>query len=362
MGAAAEDPSPGGQGASALTISVVMATYQGERYLTEQLDSLAAQTLRPAELVVSDDGSTDGTWNILTSFSDSAPFPVRLHRNASPVGWVENFFTALGRASCPLIAFADQDDVWLATKLDRMRRPFRAPDVQLVVCASRATDEQLHALNRARRTGIISRALLAGPLISPTGNCMLGRRDLLHKLPPVGRPLPLSGPVQSHDEWFLFAAQCFGRVVHVRQPLVLYRRHSETVTAAQAERPRRRWLDPPAHSELGHLVEVCRSRGEFVGQAAISARGDEPAEHQRALQRERLRYARLQAGLERRLEIAAACSRPRRALRLLGAVVRGRYSWQRRGGLGWLALVQDAHSVLRPPPGADQPRCATLPP
>src|SRR3954470_19575459 len=74
-----------------LRISIGMATYEGERYIGEQLESLARQKLLPFELFVTDDGSTDGTLDILNAFSEGSPFPVRIFRNSTRLGYEENF-------------------------------------------------------------------------------------------------------------------------------------------------------------------------------------------------------------------------------------------------------------------------------
>ena len=100
------------------TISVAMATYNGGRFIREQLDSIAAQTLLPTELVITDDGSDDNTIAIITEFSQTAPFPVRLHRNQQRLGYRTNFMKAACLCGAPLIAFCDQDDVWYPEKLE----------------------------------------------------------------------------------------------------------------------------------------------------------------------------------------------------------------------------------------------------
>ena len=90
---------------AALDISIALATYQGERYLAQQLDSLVAQRLQPAELVVGDDGSTDGTMHIVRAFAARAPFPVRIHVNQERLGYRRNFIEIAGRCRSPLTAF-----------------------------------------------------------------------------------------------------------------------------------------------------------------------------------------------------------------------------------------------------------------
>ena len=106
-------------------ISVAMCTYNGEKYLREQLQSIASQTRLPDELVICDDLSTDSTTDIIREFTGSAPFPVRLHINpvnlgAAAKGITRNFEQASRLCTGNLIAFCDQDDVWFPRKLARM--------------------------------------------------------------------------------------------------------------------------------------------------------------------------------------------------------------------------------------------------
>jgi hypothetical protein len=107
------------------TISVAMCTYNGEKYLREQLQSIASQTRLPDELVICDDRSTDSTVEIIRDFAGSAPFPVRFHINPVNLGGVvkgitRNFEQASRLCTGELIAFCDQDDVWNPRKLARM--------------------------------------------------------------------------------------------------------------------------------------------------------------------------------------------------------------------------------------------------
>src|SRR4051794_37441524 len=103
---------------SGLRISIAMATYNGDRYIREQLDSLARQNLLPFELVVTDDGSSDGTLDILKAFSERAPFPVRIFRNPTRLGYEENFLKAASLCNGDVISFCDQDDIWVDRKLE----------------------------------------------------------------------------------------------------------------------------------------------------------------------------------------------------------------------------------------------------
>src|SRR6266567_6944512 len=98
-------------------ISVAMCTYNGARFLREQLESIAAQSRLPDELVVCDDGSTDETVETIKAFVGRAPFAVRLEINSKNLGSTKNFEKAIGLCEGEIIALADQDDVWKPQKL-----------------------------------------------------------------------------------------------------------------------------------------------------------------------------------------------------------------------------------------------------
>ena len=97
-------------------VSVVICTYNGERYLREQLDSILAQTYPVFEVVVQDDCSTDGTVGIIESYRNKFS-NLRIIRNEHNLGFNENFHRALLQAEGDLIAISDQDDVWDEDKL-----------------------------------------------------------------------------------------------------------------------------------------------------------------------------------------------------------------------------------------------------
>src|ERR1700738_4384526 len=114
------------------SISIAMTTFNGAPYLREQLTSLASQSLKPLELVVCDDGSTDETVSILQIFSARAPFEVRIFQNAQRLGYQQNFIKAASLCKGALIAFCDQDDVWNDDKLQVVSNHFVQSDDLLV--------------------------------------------------------------------------------------------------------------------------------------------------------------------------------------------------------------------------------------
>ena len=127
------------------TISVVMATYNGERYLVEQLESIRRQTRLPDELVIGDDASTDSTVEIVQRFEQSAPFPVVLLRHAQ-TGLGDNFLQSLEASQGDLVAFSDQDDVWLKDKLKRCSEALTTHVADLVVHGRQTVGTDLRPL------------------------------------------------------------------------------------------------------------------------------------------------------------------------------------------------------------------------
>src|SRR3954454_9678676 len=95
-----------------MKVSVALASYNGARFIDEQLASLAAQTRPPDELVVCDDGSTDDTLDHVERFAATAPFEVRIVRNAENLGFSGNFQRVLALVRGDIVFICDQDDIW----------------------------------------------------------------------------------------------------------------------------------------------------------------------------------------------------------------------------------------------------------
>lgn len=107
-----------------MRISIAMCTYNGASYLQQQLDSIAGQIRLPDELILCDDGSTDGTLDLAERFARSAPFSTRVIRNPANLGYSRNFANAVARCSHEIIALCDQDDIWYPNKLSHLERRF----------------------------------------------------------------------------------------------------------------------------------------------------------------------------------------------------------------------------------------------
>lgn len=218
-----------------MRISVAMATYNGARYLEAQLESLREQTALPHELVVSDDGSTDATMEILDAFAAHAPFPVHVHRNERNLGYGDNFLKTASLCTGDWIAFCDQDDVWHPEKLATVRDAAVHPGCMLVVHSGALVDEHLQP--SGMRMPDIRRDGMLGPLQNrvwwtPAGFTCVFDASLIHDIPWQHRPRDYNFPESpmKHDKWIYLLANALGSIFYISRTLVSYRRHESAVT------------------------------------------------------------------------------------------------------------------------------------
>ena len=283
------------------TISIAMGTFNGERFLPEQLDSILAQSRLPDELVVCDDRSSDRTSEILAGFAESAPFAVRIHRNESRLGWFDNFLRASSRCGGDLIAFCDQDDVWLPEKLARCEAILAAGDrPSLVMHAARVVDENLNptgTLHPNIRQGQRLRPRDYPTFVGGPGFAMCFERRLLDYLRTP--PLPAETSLEyGHDTLLVLLAGAEDGLFLLEEPLALYRRHGRNVSGYEQGSPSRP-LRRRRQSDCDRLLET---RAAVEDKAAVLrwlAAGDSLDPRRRAalqaLEATHLRFAALLA-------------------------------------------------------------------
>ncbi len=211
-------------------ISIALATYNAERYLQTQLDSIAAQSHPPDELVITDDGSTDKTLKIIYDFSRSTSFDVRFSRNERRLGYSQNFNRALLQTTGDIVFLCDQDDVWFPEKLAIMTDTLTAdPDTLLLMNDAALTDENLKPVGLTKLGQIRSAGLPESSFVM--GCCVAMKRDLLE----LTLPIP-EGSV-SHDSWLVVFAQELGRKRIAETILQYYRRHSASTVKSIVNAP-----------------------------------------------------------------------------------------------------------------------------
>ena len=217
---------PNGQ---CLKVSIALCTFNGARFLQAQLRSFCRQVRLPDELVVCDDGSTDGTLDLLTSFQP--PFPMRVINNPSRLGSSKNFEQALLHCRYPVVLLADQDDVWHTEKVHILAATFEANhDLALAIHDAAIIDEHHHRISGTlwRRHRFSLRRPLN--LASPHGLKPILRRNLGYGMTMAVRSRFLSRltpfPQQcSHDAWLAHTLPVLGDLALLPNLLVDYRQH-----------------------------------------------------------------------------------------------------------------------------------------
>lgn len=208
-------------------LSVALATFNSEQYLREQLESVISQTYPPAEIVVSDDGSTDDTLEILGSYA-RRDRRIVIIRNPAGDGMSRinrNFENAARRCTGSWIAFCDHDDIWLPKKLEILYRNRHA--ASLVYGRSEPVNED------GRPMGISVEKLLGfpahfsgsvAPLVFLNANTVSGHTMIVHRaMLKAGMPFPES---IMYDQWIALVAACKGKIRFVDEPVVLHRIHT----------------------------------------------------------------------------------------------------------------------------------------
>lgn len=245
-------------------LSVVLATFNGARYLDEQLDSLNHQTRLPDELVVVDDASTDQTVAMLRDFSRRARFPVHIIEQPSHVGTCDNFAEGFTSATGDILFICDQDDRWhpdkLAVMADQMRR---RPDAVLAFSDAVLVDAHGTRISRSRwRIAGFGPAQVTALERDPLGQMMMRqivsgctaaiRRDLLPALLPFPRDLHPALPMMMYDRWISLLAAAAGSILPIPERLVDYRIHEDQQIGIPALQLRR--IAPQAALRLGQFV------------------------------------------------------------------------------------------------------------
>jgi glycosyltransferase involved in cell wall biosynthesis len=224
-----------------MKLGVALCTYNGERYLSEQLDSIFAQERLPDEVLVQDDGSSDRTLAILDAYAAKAPFTFKVVRNPQNLGFVRNFEHAIGRCSGDVIATSDQDDYWRPDKLKKIEHLFRSDaDMSVLFSEAQMVDDGLAPLGYGLLQALhVSDADLQGirrydflPVllrrnIAP-GATMALRAEKVKRMMPIPEGA-------YHDEWIALVAAVFGELRFCGEPLIRYRQHAANQLGARPQ-------------------------------------------------------------------------------------------------------------------------------
>lgn len=208
-------------------ISVCVATYNGEKYIREQLDSILCNIGEDDELIISDDGSSDQTYKIAQEYA-------RKYMNCKCIkgpgkGVIKNFEYALLHASGDIIFLSDQDDIWENNKVERIVKQFNNPNVLVVVHDAIIVDGNGKMIQnslfkiRGSRVGLLKNLIKN----SYIGCCMAIRPDLLKDA------LPFPNDIEMHDWWLGLISELKKGSIFIDEKLIKYRRHGNNVSPMQ---------------------------------------------------------------------------------------------------------------------------------
>ncbi len=203
-------------------ISVCIASYNGESYIKAQLESILIQLSQHDEIIISDDGSTDSTLNVIKSIKDDR---IRIVHNTQHHGILQNVENSLRFATRDVIFLSDQDDIWLNEKVNKMAEQLVTYD--LVISDCKVTDTHLTIKNdsffklRKSGSGLVKNIVKNNYV----GCCMAFNRNVLKAA------LPFPANIPMHDSWIGLVAELVGKVKFLDEPLILYRRHASNASA-----------------------------------------------------------------------------------------------------------------------------------
>ena len=209
-----------------MKISVCLATYNGEKYIKEQLDSILPQLSANDEVIISDDGSTDNTLQVINSFND---IRIKIFHNENKKGLTNNFENAIQKASGDIIFLSDQDDVWKNDKVKKILSAFSSDNsLTLVFSNAEIIDENgisknynFFKDNEANYTSIF-KAFFKNQFLGCT---IAFKSELKSKILPFPYGIPM------HDWWIGVLSLFYGKVKFLNESLISYRRHNNNVTS-----------------------------------------------------------------------------------------------------------------------------------
>lgn len=246
------------------TIDILLATYNGEPFLAQQLDSLLSQTFTDWRLIIRDDGSTDATLAIIKDYSLKLGSRVTvLNSHGLNLGAKQNFSVLIEKATAPYLMFCDQDDVWLPNKIERcltgirlMEAEFGTEMAMMLYCDLEVVDRHLNTLapslwrykqvDPRKESGL--RNLLLRNVV--TGCASIMNRTLADLI------VPIPDEARLHDSWAAIVAAACGKLGYIDKRLVRYRQHGANILGA------RTWSQLTAQF-LAHPIKMLSDTKKF---------------------------------------------------------------------------------------------------
>ena len=278
-------------------IAILLATYNGEKYLVELIDSLLNQSFPDWRLYVHDDGSKDGTDAVLKNYEEKYPEKIHLIHAPPTGGAKNNFLFLLHAVDAPYIMFCDQDDVWMREKIEKTYRRMREiegekpalvfTDLQVVdrnrkLIASRMSEYQKLNLRKNRAEDFLAENVVTGCTV------MINR-----KMAEMARKAEDPSRIIMHDWWMALAAARFGSISCLEEPLVQYRQHG--INSIGAKKLGKEYIiQRITHGkDIRDALEATRVQARYVSEAFALRTDDVITQYGRLSDRnkaERLRF------------------------------------------------------------------------
>lgn len=209
-------------------VSIVMATFNGEKYISAQIESILSQSFQNFELIIVDDCSTDNTKCLLESFGkiDSR---VTIFHNEKNIGVLKSFERGIKETTGHFIALSDQDDIWLKNHLSTLICTIKTKSLVFSDCrfmyneevSDKRFSEIFNWVHKLSDTNLFTYLLFSNFV---KGSSCLFSSDLKKYMFPFPNQLPM------HDHWIAFVAHCANGIIKTGEVTSLYRRHDKTVT------------------------------------------------------------------------------------------------------------------------------------
>lgn len=205
-------------------ISVCMATYNGEKYIFEQIESILKQLGENDELIISDDKSKDNTLGIIRRFNDKR---IKIYIHENPGLYTANFENALKYAKGKYIFLADQDDIWMPDKVQVMLN-YLNQGYDFVMHNAKIVDKDLNIIKESRNEYFrVGNGFIRNLVKSRYLGCCFGfKRNVLKK----SLPFPKNYDLSKHDTWLSLNAELNYNTIVINEPLILYRRHESNAS------------------------------------------------------------------------------------------------------------------------------------
>lgn len=202
-------------------ISVCIATYNGDKYIYQQLASILKQLKENDEIIISDDSSTDKTLQIINDFNDRR---IKVYPDNKFYSSIFNFENALKKATGEMIFLSDQDDIWEDNKVERICKLLKKYDLVVSDCITideegRVTNDSFFKIRNSGK-GILKNLYKNTYL----GCCMAFNQKILKKALPFPKYIPM------HDIWVGIVSELYGESYFCNEKLIKYRRHLNNVT------------------------------------------------------------------------------------------------------------------------------------